>query len=205
MITRLWTLFLRTLREDPADAEVPSHKLLVRAGYVRRVAPGIYSWLPLGLRVLRNVERVVRKIRPRGGFKPWGSAVSAIEMALWDLAGKAAGLPVYKLLGGKVRDRVRVYNGAVRFPMKGYEPDDFADAMRKILNALRQAGWTGTRQQLVEGEPTPTAALVDSGLVSFSSPAAGETARKDATINIRVWEFDVATGLENALPGIPRP
>ena len=61
MITRLSTLFLRTLRENPADAEVPSHQLLVRAGYVRRVAPGVYSWLPLGLRVLRNVEAVVRE------------------------------------------------------------------------------------------------------------------------------------------------
>ncbi len=61
VITRLSHLFLRTLREDPADAEVPSHKLLVRAGYIRRVAPGIYSWLPLGLRVLREVERVVRE------------------------------------------------------------------------------------------------------------------------------------------------
>ncbi|MGB6162602.1 MAG: proline--tRNA ligase [Pseudonocardiaceae bacterium] len=61
MITRLSTLFVRTLREDPADAEVPSHKLLVRAGYIRRVAPGIYSWLPLGLRVLRNIETVVRQ------------------------------------------------------------------------------------------------------------------------------------------------
>jgi prolyl-tRNA synthetase len=55
------SLFLRTLREDPADAEVPSHKLLVRAGYVRRVAPGIYSWLPLGLRVLRRIEEIVRE------------------------------------------------------------------------------------------------------------------------------------------------
>ena len=55
------TLFLRTLRDDPADAEVPSHKLLVRAGYVRRVAPGVYSWLPLGLRVLRAVENIVRE------------------------------------------------------------------------------------------------------------------------------------------------
>jgi prolyl-tRNA synthetase len=55
------SLFLRTLRDDPADAEVPSHRLLVRAGYVRRLAPGIYSWLPLGLRVLRNIERVVRE------------------------------------------------------------------------------------------------------------------------------------------------
>jgi prolyl-tRNA synthetase len=54
------SLFLRTLREDPADAEVPSHRLLVRAGYVRRVAPGVFSWLPLGLRVLRKIEQVVR-------------------------------------------------------------------------------------------------------------------------------------------------
>lgn len=61
MITRLSRLFLRTLRDDPADAEVPSHKLLVRAGYVRRIAPGVYSWLPLGLRVLHKVEEVVRQ------------------------------------------------------------------------------------------------------------------------------------------------
>lgn len=54
-------LFLRTLRDAPADAEVASHALLVRAGYVRRVAPGVYTWLPLGLRVLRQVERVVRE------------------------------------------------------------------------------------------------------------------------------------------------
>jgi prolyl-tRNA synthetase len=54
-------LFLRTLRDDPTDAEVASHKLLIRAGYVRPVAPGLYSWLPLGLRVLRNIERVVRE------------------------------------------------------------------------------------------------------------------------------------------------
>ncbi len=55
------TLFLRTLRDDPADAEVPSHRLLVRAGFVRRVAPGMYSWLPLGLRVLQKVERIIRE------------------------------------------------------------------------------------------------------------------------------------------------
>ncbi|QLL09272.1 proline--tRNA ligase [Mycobacterium vicinigordonae] len=61
MITRMSELFLRTLRDDPADAEVPSHKLLIRAGYVRPVAPGLYSWLPLGLKVLRNIERVVRE------------------------------------------------------------------------------------------------------------------------------------------------
>jgi prolyl-tRNA synthetase len=53
-------LFLRTLRDDPADAEVPSHKLLIRAGYVRPVGPGLYSWLPLGLRVFRKIEQIVR-------------------------------------------------------------------------------------------------------------------------------------------------
>jgi prolyl-tRNA synthetase len=61
MLLRLSTLFVRTLREDPADAEVASHRLLVRAGYIRRAAPGIYTWLPLGLKVLAKVEAVVRE------------------------------------------------------------------------------------------------------------------------------------------------
>ena len=82
-----------------------------------------------------DVERTMLRIRRLGAFKPWGSAVSAIEMALWDIAGKAAGLPVYKLLGGKIRDRVRVYNGGVRFPMAGHAPADYADAMTKMKAA----------------------------------------------------------------------
>lgn len=61
MVLRLSTLFLRTLREDPAEAEVASHRLLLRAGYIRRAAPGIYSWLPLGLKVLARVEAVIRE------------------------------------------------------------------------------------------------------------------------------------------------
>ncbi|WGX94785.1 proline--tRNA ligase [Nocardioides sp. L-11A] len=60
MLMRMSTLFVRTLREDPADAEVPSHRLLVRAGYIRRAAPGIYTWLPLGLAVLRKIEGIIR-------------------------------------------------------------------------------------------------------------------------------------------------
>ena len=60
MILRMSSLFVRTLREDPADAEVPSHRLLVRAGYIRRAAPGIYTWLPLGLRTLRKIEQIIR-------------------------------------------------------------------------------------------------------------------------------------------------
>ena len=66
---RMSSLFLRTLREDPSDAEVPSHKLLVRAGMVRRIAPGVFSWLPLGYLVYRNVERIVREEMDRAGFQ----------------------------------------------------------------------------------------------------------------------------------------
>jgi len=61
VIHRLSTLFVRTLRDDPAEAEVPSHRLLVRAGYIRRAAPGGYTWLPLGMRVLQRVEQIVRE------------------------------------------------------------------------------------------------------------------------------------------------
>jgi L-alanine-DL-glutamate epimerase-like enolase superfamily enzyme len=82
-----------------------------------------------------DVERVMLRIRQRGAFKPWGSAVSAIEMALWDVAGKAAGVPVYKLLGGKVRDDVRVYNTSATVPMAGTSPQDYAEAMRHAMAA----------------------------------------------------------------------
>ena len=67
MVTRMSQLFLRTLRDDPADAEVPSHRWLVRAGYIRRTAPGIYTWLPLGKRVLEAVAQVVREEMDRIG------------------------------------------------------------------------------------------------------------------------------------------
>ena len=66
---KMSTLFLRTLRDDPADAEVASHRLLVRAGYIRRIAAGIYSWLPLGVITLRNVENVVRQEMDKAGFQ----------------------------------------------------------------------------------------------------------------------------------------
>jgi L-alanine-DL-glutamate epimerase-like enolase superfamily enzyme len=98
-----------------------------------------------------DVERTMLNIRLRGAFKPWGSAVSAIEMALWDIAGKAAGLPVYKLLGGKVRDQVRVYNGAVRFPMTGYSPKDYAENMARMKAA--KEGFTIIKQGIAFHSP----------------------------------------------------
>ena len=67
----------------------------------------------------RDVERVMRRIRVRGGFKPFGSAVSAIEHALWDIAGKALNTPVYRLLGGKVRDKVRTYRTLYQAELPG--------------------------------------------------------------------------------------
>ncbi len=88
-----------------------------------------------------DVARVMLKIRRMGSFKPWGSAVSAIEMALWDIAGKAAGLPVYKLLGGKVRDKVRCYNGGIRFPMHGSSPEDYAENMQKMKDSPEHFGF----------------------------------------------------------------
>jgi len=66
---RMSTLFLRTLRDDPSDAEVASHRLLVRAGYIRRIAAGIYSWLPLGYITYRNIERVIREEMDAAGFQ----------------------------------------------------------------------------------------------------------------------------------------
>ncbi|MFT4281771.1 proline--tRNA ligase [Microbacterium sp.] len=67
MVTRLSNFFLRTLREDPSDAEVTSHRLLVRAGYIRRAAPGIFTWLPLGLRVKARIEAIIREEMSRAG------------------------------------------------------------------------------------------------------------------------------------------
>lgn len=104
-----------------------------------------------------NVERVMLNIRRMGSFKPWGSAVSAIEMALWDITGKASGLPIYKLLGGKVRDKVRVYNGAIRFPMAGQSPQDYAEniaqmkASKEGFTIIKQG--IGFHSDMVRGVP----------------------------------------------------
>ena len=92
--------------------------------YLQPIVLQLKSWL-VGEDPV-NVERVVKRIRVRGGFKPWGAAVSAIEMALWDIAGKAANLPVYRLLGGKVRDEVRTYRTLYHHEMGvGHTPEDY--------------------------------------------------------------------------------
>jgi L-alanine-DL-glutamate epimerase-like enolase superfamily enzyme len=106
-----------------------------------------------------DVERVMLKIRRLGAFKPWGSAVSAIEIALWDIAGQVAGVPVYKLLGGKIRNRVRAYNGAVRFPMTGQTPRDYAENMAKMKEA--KEGFTLIKQAVGFHNPTMMRAMTN--------------------------------------------
>ncbi|CAN5140682.1 mandelate racemase/muconate lactonizing enzyme family protein [soil metagenome] len=93
-----------------------------------------------------NVERCMLRIRSRGAFKPHSAAISVVEHALWDVAGKAAGVPVYKLLGGKIRDKVRVYNGAIRFPFTGKQPEDYAEDVRKMKAA--KEGFTIVKQTM---------------------------------------------------------
>src|SRR6202140_4910566 len=99
---RMSSLFLRTLRDDPADAEVESHRLLVRAGYIRRVSAGIYSWLPLGYRVLRKVEQIVRQEMDRAGAQELLLPIVQ-PLELWERSGrdKAYGPLMFRLVDRK--------------------------------------------------------------------------------------------------------
>jgi prolyl-tRNA synthetase len=84
---RMSRLFLRTLRDDPADAEVDSHRLLVRGGFIRRVASGVYSWLPLGSRVVRKVAQIVRdEMDAAGAQELWLPIIQPLE--LWERSGR---------------------------------------------------------------------------------------------------------------------
>ena len=126
-----------------------------------------------------DVERTMLRIRQRGAFKPYGAAVSVVEHALWDIAGKAAGVPVYKLLGGKVRDRVRCYNGARRIKLKGSEPEHYAESVRWMTTL--DEGFTIVKQGISfhspmrhevpdyfvgEHRPTPYHTWIDRGLLT---------------------------------------
>ncbi|MFM7060547.1 MAG: proline--tRNA ligase [Actinomycetes bacterium] len=99
---RMSRLFLRTLRDDPADAEIDSHRLLVRTGAIRRVASGIYSWLPLGNRVLRNVEAIVREEMDAAGAQEVILPI-AQPLELWERTGRdtAYGPQMFRLTDRK--------------------------------------------------------------------------------------------------------
>src|SRR5277367_5418081 len=107
MVARMSSLFLRTLRDDPTDAELPSHRLLVRAGYIRRVSPGVYSWLPLGKRMLDNVAAVVREEMERiGGQEVLFPAI--IPREIFEASGRYAdyGDAIFRLTDRKAADHL---------------------------------------------------------------------------------------------------
>jgi L-alanine-DL-glutamate epimerase-like enolase superfamily enzyme len=115
-----------------------------------------------------DVQRVMLKIRRMGAFKPWGAAVSAIEIALWDIAGQVAGVPVYKLLGGKIRDRVRIYNGGFRPPLKGQTPQDYADNVQLMKEA--KEGFTLIKMAIGFHNPAMMRAIPN---MSYDEPRKG--------------------------------
>lgn len=82
-----------------------------------------------------QVNRCAAVLRRLGGFKPWGAAVSAVEIALWDIAGRAHGVPVHELLGGRMRERIRVYDGGRRPGLRGHTPEDYAASMAIMRDA----------------------------------------------------------------------
>ncbi len=106
-----------------------------------------------------DVERVMLKIRRLGAFKPWGASVSAIEIALWDIAGQVAGVPVYKLLGGKIRDKVRIYNGGVRPAMTGQTPQAYAEQTQKMVES--KEGFTLIKQAVGFHNPAMMGAMTN--------------------------------------------
>ncbi len=82
-----------------------------------------------------QVERCMMRIRRLGGFKPWGAVVSAIEIALWDIAARSLDVPIHRMLGGRTRDRLRVYNGGIRVPLGHHTPEDYAASMQHMADA----------------------------------------------------------------------
>ena len=110
-----------------------------------------------------DVARIMLKIRRMGAFKPWGAAVSAIEIALWDIAGQVAGLPVYKLLGGKIRDRVRVYGNSINNDPVGTRrastPQEYAEITAKVKEA--KEGYTLIKEPVAFHHPAMMTAVPD--------------------------------------------
>ena len=103
---RMSRLFLRTLRDDPADADIDSHRLLLRAGCIRQVASGIYAWLPLGQRVLAKVAQIVREEMDAAGAQESDAADRAAARALGPHGSRpgvrAADVPARRPQGGRV-------------------------------------------------------------------------------------------------------
>lgn len=118
-----------------------------------------------------NVEDVMRRIRREGAFKPWGKIVSSIEMALWDIAGKEAGVPVYKLLGGKIRDKVRVYCTKYELPGMSFPAArDAHERADQILALNEKAGFTIIKSPVAYHNPNFRRMAEEQGFAYNSYP-----------------------------------
>ncbi len=110
-----------------------------------------------------DVANIMLKIRRMGAFKPWGAAVSAIEIALWDLTGKVTGLPVYQLLGGKIRDRVRPYGNSINNNPEGTAkartPQEYAELVAGVKE--QKEGFTLIKAPVAFHHPTMLTAIPD--------------------------------------------
>ena len=120
--------------------------------------------------------------------------MSAIEVALWDIAGKVARVPIYKLLGGKIRDKVRVYNGNIRFPLDGYQPEDFAANMKKMKDLPEN--FSIIKQEIAFHGSPPSDARLLGGAVR---DGVGEYYRQVWRRNGRYSVTSTATGLQDRL------
>ncbi|MDR2260967.1 MAG: proline--tRNA ligase, partial [Azoarcus sp.] len=138
--------FISTLKEAPADAEIVSHQLMVRAGLIKRLAGGIYTWMPLGLRVLRKVENIVREEMDRAGAVEL--LMPAVQPAeLWQESGRwqEYGPELLRLKDRHQRDFVigptheEVITDAVRREIKSYRqlPVHFYHVQTKFRDEIR--------------------------------------------------------------------
>src|SRR5438105_15438579 len=149
MIARASQLFLPTLREDPADAEAVSHKLLVRGGFVRQIAAGIWSFAPLGWRVHRKVEQIIREELDAIGAQEWLAPVLT-PVELWEATGRAA---IPELI--HVRDRLDR-----EFVLPMTHEETFAFHAREIQSYRELPQWWYHFQTKERDEPRPRGGLL---------------------------------------------
>src|SRR5438309_73336 len=185
MINRASQLFLPTLREDPADAEAVSHKLLVRGGFVRQLAAGIWSFTPLGWRVHRKIEQIIREELDTFGAQEWLAPVLT-PIELWEATGRAGIPELFRL-----EDRA-----GRRYILPLTHEETFAFHAREIRSYRDLPQWWYHFQTKDRDEPRPRGGLlrvrefIMKDSYSFDRDEAGldESFRKHAEAYGRVFE-----------------
>lgn len=136
-----------------------------------------------------DVASIMLKIRRMGAFKPWGAAVSAIEIALWDIAGQVAGMPVYKMLGGKIRDKVRCYGNSINnvTNLRPRTPQDYAEIAARVKEA--KEGYTLIKQPIGFHNPAVLTAIPDAW---YDQPRSGPAHMDSGLMTERGFDYMVS-------------